>query len=61
MPPPVVNPTVQCNIFESDGSCCPNLTGSDTPGVDADLCSEHRAVMQAQRERNSDEGLTRAN
>ncbi len=41
--------TLQCNLYEADGTRCPNPTGNTEAGVDADLCPEHRQVMAEQR------------
>lgn len=51
---PLVLSNAVCQLW-ADGTQCLKPTGSDLtkPGIDADLCPEHRAVMQAQRVENA--------
>jgi hypothetical protein len=47
---PVVPPSQQCNFWDNEGrDRCPYMTDNTEPGPDADLCPEHRAMMQEQR------------
>lgn len=49
LPPPIVDPAVECVVWDG-GRQCGRPTGSTVPGVDADACPEHRALMAQQRE-----------
>lgn len=50
---PTVVAALVCQLWRQDGTQCLQNTGSDGPGIDADLCPEHRAEMDMQRQVNS--------
>lgn len=40
----------QCNLFESDGTRCPNYIARETSYINEDLCPEHRREFERQQE-----------
>lgn len=49
---PLVINMAFCNMHDAEGNRCGAPTGMTASGVDADLCLEHRAVMDKQRKEN---------
>lgn len=50
---PIVEAEPTCIAGNFDGTQCGKDTGVSEPGIDADLCPEHRDLMESQRRENA--------